>query len=129
MKLHRNACTFDEHEDLLSFIDKMKRHSMFGGHPVRVKNMFLFDEERTEKQFHYRTVMINWLFSPNITYGELAEKAKGLWERYYNFQSVAGYGDKDPSESGGTLEKANTGGDGLLDESRNAGQASPLHCC
>jgi hypothetical protein len=77
--------------DLLAFIDAMKKHPAFGGMPgilcpfnmlgpndfeivrlfflvVRIKNMFLFDEGRAEKQFHYRTVMMNWLFTPEMTY-------------------------------------------------------------
>ena len=103
--INRNACTFEEPGDLLSFIDRMKRHPMFGGHPVRMKNMFLFDDERAEKQFFYRTVMINWLFTPGFTYGEMAEKAGGLWESYRDYQDVPGFGDKDPSESWGTWRK------------------------
>ena len=66
---------------------------------VRVKNMFLFDEEQAEKQFHYRTVMINWLYTPGITYKELAEESNDLWQQYLNYESVDGHGDKDPSES------------------------------
>jgi hypothetical protein len=100
--VNRNACTFEGHEDLLSFVEGMKRHPMFGGHPARVKNMFLFDDDRAKKQFFYRTVMINWLYAPGITYGELAEEAKLLWERYRDFQSDPRFGDKDPSESWST---------------------------
>ena len=69
---------------------------------VRVKNMFLFDEEQAEKQFHYRTVMINWLYTPGITYKELAEESNDLWQQYLNHESVDGHGDKDPSESWST---------------------------
>ena len=69
---------------------------------VRVKNMFLFDETRAEKQFHYRTVMINWLYTPGITYKELAEETKDVWKTYANFASVPDHGDKAPSESWGT---------------------------
>ena len=69
---------------------------------VRVKNMFLFDEEQAEKQFHYRTVMINWLYTPGITYKELAEESNDLWQQYLNYESVDGHGDKDPSESRST---------------------------
>jgi len=32
-----------------------------------MKNMFLFSIERAEQQFYYRTVMINWLYTPGIT--------------------------------------------------------------
>ena len=64
--------------------------------------MFLFDEVRAEQQFHYRTVMINWLFTPNMTYQELATKSMELWNRYLDNESVTGFGSKDPSESWGT---------------------------
>jgi ankyrin repeat protein len=103
--INRNACTFDGHEDLLSFVEGMKKHPMFGGHPVRIKNMFLFDDERAKKQFFYRTVMINWLYTPGITHGELAEQAKLMWERYRDYQSDPRFGDKDPSESWSTWRK------------------------
>ena len=69
---------------------------------VRIKNMFLFDEVRAEQQFHYRTVMINWLFTPNMTYQELATKSMELWNQYLDCESVPGFGSKDPSESWGT---------------------------
>ena len=64
--------------------------------------MFLFDEKRAEQQFHYRTVMINWLFTPNMTYQDLALKSMELWSRYLDYESVPGFGSKDPSESWGT---------------------------
>ena len=69
---------------------------------VRIKNMFLFDEGQAEKQFHYRTVMMNWLFTPNTTYQELATKSVELWNQYLDYESVPGFGSKDPSESWGT---------------------------
>ena len=103
----------------------MRKHPAFGGMPgilctcnmygpndfeivrrflllVRIKNMFLFDEGRAEKQFHYRTVMINWLYTPNLTYQELATKSMELWSKYLDYESVQGFGSKDPSESWGT---------------------------
>jgi len=100
--INRNCCCFEKHKALQSFVDDMKKHPMFGGHPVRVKNMFLFDEEQAEKQFHYRTVMINWLYTPGITYKELAEESNDLWQQYLNYVTVDGHGDKDPSESWST---------------------------
>ena len=69
---------------------------------VRIKNMFLFDEVRAEQQFHYRTVMINWLFTPNMTYQDLAVKSMELWSKYLDLESVQDFGSKDPSESWGT---------------------------
>ncbi len=69
---------------------------------VRIKNMFLFDEGRAEQQFHYRTVMTNWLFTPNLVYQDLASKFMELWSRYLDYESVPGFGSKDPSESWGT---------------------------
>jgi hypothetical protein len=66
--------------------------------------MFLFDEGRAEQQFHYRTVMINWLFTPNMTYQDLAVKSMVLWKTYLDYESVPGFMHlrmeyKDPSES------------------------------
>ncbi len=74
---------------------------------VRIKNMFLFDEGRAEQQFHYRTVMINWLFTPNMAYQDLAVKSMELWNTYLDYESVPGFMSltmehKDPSESWGT---------------------------
>jgi hypothetical protein len=64
--------------------------------------MFLFDEGRAEQQFHYRTVMINWLFTPNMKYQDLAVKSMKLWNKYLDYESVPDFGSKDPSESWGT---------------------------
>ena len=64
--------------------------------------MFLFDERRAEQQFHYRTVMINWLFTPNMTYQDLAVKSMELWGKYLDLESIPDFGSKDPSESWGT---------------------------
>ena len=64
--------------------------------------MFLFGDEQAKGQFYYRTVMVNWVFSPGITYGELAVMAKQRWDRYLDFEKVPGYGEKDPSVSTGT---------------------------
>ncbi len=121
--INRNACTFKDPKDLLAFIDAMKKHPAFGCMPgilcpcnmfgpndfeiirlflVRIKNMFLFDEGRAEHQFHYRTVMINWLFTPNMTYQDLAVKSMKLWNKYLDYESVPDFGSKDPSESWGT---------------------------
>ena len=67
---------------------------------VRIKNMFLFDEQQAEKQFHYRTVMINWLFTPqHMTYKDLAATSMELWNEYLDYEWVPGFGSKDPSES------------------------------
>jgi ankyrin repeat protein len=103
--LNRNACTFDKPKDLLTFIENMKNHPTIANHPVRIKNMFLFDKDRAEKHFFYRTVMINWLYTSGMTYGELAKKAGKLWNTYLNFAVVRGYGEKDPSASVGTWRK------------------------
>ena len=86
--------------------------------------MFLFDEDRAEQQvrgitchcrlslthippvclplrssfqFHYRTVMINWLFTPGMTFKDLAKASKDKWERYFNYAHAAGFGSKDAS--------------------------------
>jgi hypothetical protein len=72
---------------------------------VRIKNIMLFDEAQAVRQFHYRTVMINWLYTPNMTYQELAEMSMDLWTRYLDFEFVpsesweAWISIKDPSES------------------------------
>jgi hypothetical protein len=64
--------------------------------------MFLFDEVRAEQQFHYRTVMMNWLFTPSMTYQDLAVKSMKLWNKYLDYESDQDFGSKDPSESWGT---------------------------
>jgi hypothetical protein len=64
--------------------------------------MFLFSEARIEEQFHYRTVMINWVYTPGFTYRELATRAEGMWGEYYDFETVPGLGGRDTSESWGT---------------------------
>merc|ERR1719424_1728987 len=79
LDLNRNCCTFDAPNALVGFIDSMKRHPLFGGHPLRVKNGFSFDEAIAEKSFHYRSVLLNWLYTPGITYRELAVNAKEKW--------------------------------------------------
>jgi hypothetical protein len=102
LDLNRNCCTFDAPNALVGFIDAMKQHKAFGGHPLRVKNGFSFDEAIAEKSFHYRSVLLNWLYTPGITYRELAVNAKEKWEKYYNFENVKGFGHKDASESTST---------------------------
>ncbi len=101
--LNRNACTFENPEELLSFIDSMKQEGKkIAPHPVRIKNMMLFDTDQAREHFFYRTVMINWLYTPGCTYTELAALAMPLWDQYRNFEEVPGYGQKDPSEPWGT---------------------------
>ena len=43
--------------------------------------------------------MINWLYDPEITFKELASRAKDMWDCYYNFAYAPGFGGKDTSES------------------------------
>jgi hypothetical protein len=92
--INRNCCTFENPDGLILFIRNMKKHPRFGGQPVRIKNMFLYDDRRARQQFHYRTVMINWLYTPGITYRELAEEAGTKWSRCYDYKA-----GKDPAES------------------------------
>ncbi len=112
--INRNACTLGNPKDLLAFIDAMKKHPSFGwlpGMPCQWNTFgppdfenrpsfsplfFLFDEGRAEQQFHDRTVMMNWLFTPNMTYQELATKSVELWNLYLDYESVPGFGSKDP---------------------------------
>jgi hypothetical protein len=56
--INRNACTFKDPDDLLSFIGRMKQEDSISPHLVRIKNMMLFDTNRAKQQFLYRTVMI-----------------------------------------------------------------------
>jgi hypothetical protein len=67
----RNASTFEPPEDLLGFISCMSDHESFGGHPIRIENMVLYDEERAKVHFHFRVVIVNWLYTPELTYDEL----------------------------------------------------------
>jgi len=94
----RNASTFEQPEELLAFIRNMSYHKSFGGHPIRIKNMFLYDEERAKEQFHFRAVMVNWLFTPGLSYKELLKQSEEIWDRYYNYTHVEGFGDMDVSE-------------------------------
>jgi ankyrin repeat protein len=61
--------------------------------------MFALDEKKAKSHFHFRGIMINWLFSPGITYKELAAEAEGLWDRYYDFEAVPEHGSRDAAES------------------------------
>jgi hypothetical protein len=97
--VNRNCATFDEPEDLVDFINQMKGHASFDEHPVRIKNMFLFDDQRAEAQYFYRCVMINWLYTPGITFKQLAESAKDVWDYYHDFAYVHGLGGKDSAEA------------------------------
>ncbi len=45
---------------------------------------------------------MNWLFTPNMTHQDLATKSVELWNKYRDYESVPGFGSKDPSESWGT---------------------------
>ena len=51
---------------------------------ARVKNMFRFGKPQAEAQLHYRTVMVNVVFEPGTTYGDLAkdEALRAVWEGY-----------------------------------------------
>ena len=99
LDVNRNACAFDSPKDIVSFIETIKGDSKIDSHPVRIKNMMLFDIDRAEKQYFYRAILINWLYTPGFTYKELAKQAQALWDRYSNYEGVPGYGDKDPLES------------------------------
>jgi hypothetical protein len=48
--------------------------------------------------------MVNWLYTPGITYKELAEEAKPQWTRYLNFAKVSDCSEKDPLESADTWQ-------------------------
>ena len=102
LDLNRNACTFSNPTEILSFINTMKGHDKIDSHPVRIKNMMLFDTDRAEEQFFYRAILINWLYTPGLTYKELASQAGPLWDLYYNYERVPGYGEKDPQEPPGS---------------------------
>jgi hypothetical protein len=97
LDINRNCCTFESAEVLLEFAQKMCRLPQMGNQPIRIKNMFLFDDVKAEEGLHYRTVMINWLYTPGITYTEMAEESTPLWEHYYNFTSGTAQGSKPPS--------------------------------
>jgi len=67
----RNALTFDSVAHLVAAVQGLEH--CFGA-PVRVKNMFAFDRTRAQAQFHYRTLMLNWLYDARCTYGELVRR-------------------------------------------------------
>jgi hypothetical protein len=63
-----------------------------------MKNMFRFDDEMAAQQFHYRTVMVNWLYTPGLTFRDLARNASQLWDDYQQYAYVVGVGGKAASE-------------------------------
>uniref|UniRef100_A0A6U1BTK5 Uncharacterized protein n=1 Tax=Rhizochromulina marina TaxID=1034831 RepID=A0A6U1BTK5_9STRA len=67
----RGALVFDTVEDLLSTHRGLQDAL---GIPFRVKNMFAFDQARAKDQFHYRALMVNWLYDANCTFGELVQR-------------------------------------------------------
>jgi hypothetical protein len=120
--INRNACTFENPDDLLSFINDMKQEHNISPHPVRIKNMMLFDTNRAKQQFFYRTVMVNWLYTPGLTYKELAALASPLWKQYANYEHIPGYGAKDPSEPWGTWRQQVQVAEDFLTSSEIAGE-------
>jgi hypothetical protein len=120
--INRNASTFERADQLLQFIDMMKGHEKFGGSPVRLKNMFLYGDEEAAQQFYYRTVMVNWLYTPGITYGELATESRKIWDAFYDYNSNAGFSKAGFSDSGwfeSDLAKEGPGRFGDMDQGEN----------
>ncbi len=84
--INRNAVTFQTVPEMIAFIGLLE--DVFDG-VARTKNMFAFPLERAAEQLHYRTTMMNMVWPPpegNFarTFGELAAKARPLWDRYEN---------------------------------------------
>jgi ankyrin repeat protein len=99
LDVNRNTSSFEGPHGLFQFVQMMQAHGQFGAHPIRIKNMFALDGERAKKHYHFRAVMVNWLYTPGVTYKELAAEAGELWDRYYNFTQLPEHGEKDASES------------------------------
>jgi hypothetical protein len=117
----RNTSTFDDAKDLLEFVKTMMNQTKFGGHPLLIKNTFAADAAEATANFNYRKVVIHWVFTPGITYGELAQEQgtakdgqKGLWERYLNFINVPEHGVKDIVESWTSWQEQIKEAQGLL---------------
>jgi ankyrin repeat protein len=96
----RCASTFETASDLTNFAIKLSSRREFCKQPVRVKNMFLFDDQQAEDGLHYRTIMINWLYTPGITYHDMVqESGVRLWQSYFDYMEGRGIGKKAPSVS------------------------------
>jgi hypothetical protein len=94
-----NTASFENPQDLMACIQDMRDHSAFTENPISITNQFSHSDELAASQFHYRAIVVNWLFSPGITYAQLAVEVENLWERYNNHAHVPGYGNQDPRES------------------------------
>ena len=88
----RNCCTFDAPEDLTAAattVCALKECSMLKNDEertgaARIKNMFAFSEKRAAVQFYYRTLMLNMVYAPGVTYGDFQkdERVQNLWNNY-----------------------------------------------
>jgi len=54
----------------------------FGGGAARVKNGFALSEGEAGRSYHYRTLMLNLVYTAPFTYGDLAKKSKKAWDKY-----------------------------------------------
>uniref|UniRef100_A0A7S2W0T9 Uncharacterized protein n=1 Tax=Rhizochromulina marina TaxID=1034831 RepID=A0A7S2W0T9_9STRA len=88
----RNALTFDTVEDLTGAVGQLRQTL---GDPVRVKNMFAFHKQRAEAQFHYRTLMINWLYDAQCTFRDLVERPQNV-ELLDTFKEAAPWNPNEP---------------------------------
>jgi hypothetical protein len=96
----RNVSTFETPEDLFQFALMLRSRKDFDKQPIRVKNMFLYNDQQAEDGLHYRTIMINWLYSPGITYHEMVqESGVRLWRAYFDYMELPHFGKKAASVS------------------------------
>jgi hypothetical protein len=87
LDVNRNTASFESVDGLFQFLQMMQTHGQFGAQPIRVKNMFTLDEAHAKQHYHFRAVMVNWLFSPGITYQELAAEVGDAWDRYWTLST------------------------------------------
>lgn len=78
----RCCATFEQPQALIACIESLKEKFKV----IRVKNGFALDEAAAAQGYHYRSLMLNLLYEPGITYGQLAQEAQGdvrsMWPGY-----------------------------------------------
>jgi hypothetical protein len=66
--------------------------------------------------------MVNWLYTPGITYGELAKESSKIWDALYDYKSGSGFASAGFPDSGSfesDVEKQGPGKFGDMDQGEN----------
>ena len=80
--VNRNCVTFDSAKELVAAADGLVQK--FGGYVGRSKNGFTASHAKQSSQFHYRSMMLNFIVDFGCTYGELVQRSDvvALFETY-----------------------------------------------